>query len=282
MSRRAFQERYLSFLLLTMAWSWGFLSIAIFAQGNGWQGVVMPCRLLAGVGPTFATIVMLLSGSTADRSDFLRRLTGFDTIRAKWLALILLIVPALTLCSIAIDIAAGGSGGELEPGLMGSLSSPFSLAGFLVFTLLFGPVPEEIGWRGYGVWKAQQVRSPVVTGAIIGFAWMAWHIPLFFIDGTYQAGLGLGTARSFGYLLAILFQSFIMVWIYNNTSGSVPAAVLFHFMVNLVGEVVSLGLMADLTLATLWGVVALLVILRYRLAGVEKEAGHDQRVKAVR
>ena len=266
--RNTVRERYFTFLAIALAWSWGFLFLAIMAQANGWEGLVAPCRLLAGVGPLLAAMVMLLLGPKEDRSDYLGRLTDVSKVRPKWLAFILLIVPAITVSSIIIDMVAGCSGGRLEEGFSDALASPMSFAGFLAFSLFFGPVPEEMGWGGYGVWKAQLAHTPVATGTIIGMAWMVWHVPLFFIVGTYQEGLGFGTIESLEYLLMIFFQALIMVWIFNNTSGSIPAAVLFHFMVNLVGEMVSLSGPSDMVMATLWGILALTVLLRYRLEKV--------------
>jgi membrane protease YdiL (CAAX protease family) len=200
-------------------------------------------------------------------------LKGIGPIDKKWLAVIILTVPALTACSMLIDIASGGSGGDLEQGFLDSASAPLALIGFLVFIMLFGPLPEELGWRGYGVWKTQLVHDPAITGLIIGVVWVLWHLPLFFIDGTYQEGLVLGSIRSIDYLAVIFFQALIMVWIYNNTSGSIPAAILFHFMVNLVGEIISLTDVADIALATLWGVFAIAVLFRYRLGTVSTGSG---------
>lgn len=261
-------KQYLAFLAISLSWSIGLLAAAILAQSLDEDGLVTPLRLLAGIGPLLAAVLLLSFGPSKDRADYLRRLTEIKGIRKSWLAFILIIVPVLTAGSIILDMISGGSGGELEQTFMETLSTPFSIFSFIIFILFFGPLPEELGWRGYGVWKAQLVHSPAYTGAIIGIAWMVWHLPLFFIDGTYQEALGLGTPRSIDYLAVIFFQSLIMVWIYNNTSGSIPAAILFHFMVNLVGEMISLTTVSDIILTLLWGVLAITVLLKFRLGGV--------------
>jgi membrane protease YdiL (CAAX protease family) len=40
---------------------------------------------------------------------------------------------------------------------------------FLVSTLLFGPLPEEIGWRGYGLESFQTKYSALQSSLIVVF-----------------------------------------------------------------------------------------------------------------
>lgn len=56
---------------------------------------------------------------------------------------------------------------------------------FAGFVLVLGPVPEEIGWRGYALDRLQNRWSAL--GASLGprRGWAAWHIPLFFMEGVY-------------------------------------------------------------------------------------------------
>ena len=52
---------------------------------------------------------------------------------------------------------------------------------------------EELGWRGYVLDRLQEKRSALVSSLILGVVWSLWHLPLFFVQGSYQAGLGVGT-----------------------------------------------------------------------------------------
>jgi membrane protease YdiL (CAAX protease family) len=56
------------------------------------------------------------------------------------------------------------------------------------------------------------------------------------------------------------FQSILMTWIYNNTGRSTLAAILFHFMVNFIGELFLLGAGADFYQIIVWALAALVVI----------------------
>jgi len=90
-------------------------------------------------------------------------------------------------------------------------------------------------------------------------------VPLFFIEGTWQAEqVGLGTQRFWFYLIAIVVESVLYTWIYNNTSRSTLSAILFHFVGNAFGEMFALseqaevynfviGILAVIGVVTIWG-----------------------------
>jgi hypothetical protein len=99
--------------------------------------------------------------------------------------------------------------------------------------------------------------------------WTIWHIPLFGIAGTYQQGLGVGTQAFWLYLLDKVPQSVLMTWIYNNTQRSTQSAVLFHTMVNLVGELFELEPRAEVFYIALWYIVAGLVAALWGARDVE-------------
>jgi hypothetical protein len=65
----------------------------------------------------------------------------------------------------------------------------------------------------------------------------------------YSAQRGFANAR--------FRQSVLMTWIYNNNRQSTLSAILFHFMVNLVGELLGLTLRAEALYILLWIIVAI-------------------------
>jgi membrane protease YdiL (CAAX protease family) len=101
---------------------------------------------------------------------------------------------------------------------------------FILFTIAAG-IGEEFGWRGFLLPRLQTRRSALVSSLIIGVMWAIWHIPLFFIQGTFQHEL----QSQAGLLPAFLaYSSFVIVssvwftWIFNNTRGSVLLAAVMH------------------------------------------------------
>jgi hypothetical protein len=76
--------------------------------------------------------------------------------------------------------------------------------------------------------------SAAISACIIGVIEGAWHLPLAFIPGL---------VRWEGRALILFFIFWIPVsitetWIFNNTNGSVLAAVLFHAMGNTASDIV--------------------------------------------
>jgi membrane protease YdiL (CAAX protease family) len=66
----------------------------------------------------------------------------------------------------------------------------------------------------------------LVASLAVGLVWSMWHLPLYFIEGTFQRGLGFE-----GFWLvsaAIVVQSVIYAWIYVGTGHSIFAVVVFH------------------------------------------------------
>lgn len=69
----------------------------------------------------------------------------------------------------------------------------------------------------------------------LGSVWAAWHVPLFFVPGSFQAALGLGSLRSWIFLASMVPLSVLMTWVYNNTDRSTLSAVLIHYSGNVCG-----------------------------------------------
>jgi membrane protease YdiL (CAAX protease family) len=126
--------------------------------------------------------------------------------------------------------------------------------------LFFGPLPEELGWRGYALDLLQARYSALVSSLILGAVWALWHLPLFLILGTYQHGLGIGSHSFWIFLITIVFQSILLTWIYNHNRRSTLSAVLFHFMVNYSGELFALTDRAEIYQSVLWAVFVIAVV----------------------
>jgi len=98
-----------------------------------------------------------------------------------------------------------------------------------------------VGWSGYALDGLQSRWSAVTASLIIGVVWATWHLPLFFMAGTFQSEqIGFATANFWWYMLPTLPISILDTWIYNNANRSTLAAALLHFMVNLSGELFGL------------------------------------------
>ena len=135
----------------------------------------------------------------------------------------------------------------------------------------FGPMGEELGWRGYALPRLQSHYSAVTSSLIIGVAWCFWHTPLFWAPaGTTISGHEITLMAVAKYLAYLCGFSVLHTWVFNNSSGSALLPVALHTSSN---AVVPLLLFPDrdrdasltlewLALVPLW-VVALALIAFY-------------------
>ncbi len=261
-----------SFFAIAVGFSWLFLIPAILIGKEADTPPVAQLRYVAGVGPLIAAVLLIyLTGNKKERNDFWRRAIDFKRIGAKWYAVFFLLVPGLTGIGVLVDIISGGEGGHWATDAP-SLSDPLALLSFALFVLIFGPVPEELGWRGYALDRLQAKWSALISSLLLGSIWALWHVPLFFIEGTYQHGLGIFSLSFWLLLIGMIPQSIIMTWVYNNNRRSTLSAVLIHFMINFVGELFDLTRLAELYYILSWIVAAVVVILFWGPKSLKREA----------
>jgi len=79
---------------------------------------------------------------------------------------------------------------------------------------------EELGWTGFAIPRLRLRFGVLGTGAIAGFFWGAWHIPIIAL----QSGTLGATIFSFGLLPAFRV---VMVWVYDR-SRSLLLAMIMH------------------------------------------------------
>ena len=101
---------------------------------------------------------------------------------------------------------------------------------FILYTIAAG-IGEEFGWRGFLLPRLQTHHNALVSSLIIGVMWAIWHIPMYFIRGTFQHEMQSqgGLLPAFlGYSLFVIVSSIWFTWIFNNTRGSVLLAAVMH------------------------------------------------------
>ena len=225
------------FLAFSHGWTWLFWGLVVVWGVDLWASTgALALFAVGGLGLPIGGVVM--TGWVAGRDglrDLGRRLVRPGRASGGWWAVVLFLYPA-------IKLAAGGLAV-----LLGAADTPFRLAEaaervvrpvdltlYLGFVLLLGPLPEEIGWRGYLLDRLQLRFSALGASLLLGAAWFAWHGPLFFVTGYYARAGGAPDSLQFGVM--ILLGAVLYTWIYNHTGRSVLAAILFHFSGNVSGE----------------------------------------------
>jgi membrane protease YdiL (CAAX protease family) len=234
------------FLASTLGLTWAFLLLAAGLQQVIPEWGIIALRYLGGLTPLAVAIGLVYRRHERPfQRDFWRRMVDYRRIGVVWFGVIFLYTPLKSMLAAAIDALLGGQGIEPET-LTLLIERPALIAPVLFFWLIFGPVPEEPGWRGYALDGLQNRWGALWASLIVGAAWAVWHLPLFVIEGTWQAEtVGLGTQRFWLYLFTMLVESILYTWIYTNTNRSTLSAILFHFMGNAFGELFALSERAE-------------------------------------
>lgn len=235
----------------TVLWTWLFLGAAVLT-GRPWLAFPTALLTLTGfLGPVIVPSLLIGLGYWPEPlGTFWHRCLDPRTLPPRWYAvatgLVLVVVGAPALLSPAVSLQA--------------VEAPLA---FLVVGAVAGAV-EEPGWRGYGL-TALQERMPVLVAAlVVGVFWMLWHLPLFWLEGTYQSGLGVGTPRFWGFQATVLISSPIYAWLYNASGRVVFSVVWFHALSNVAAETLVVGSDVSLEVATGAAVSLILVVFGWR------------------
>jgi len=276
-----------SYFLIAFVFSWLMFLPALLT----YYGVMSLSDQLVGYlaiaglfGPILSGFVM--SAATeggAGVGDLLRRIVLWR-VGLGWYLFVLFGLPAVMVLGTII-----------RPGALASFdisTLPFTLSYLIAFVSMFfigGPLLEEPGWTGFAQPRLQLLHGPLVGGLILGILWALWHLPGFLIPSQNLQDIPpRGTVLEFVvFALALVGLRFIIMWVVNNTRGSVLMAILTHASWNTFYSAALIGLFParsvlgsylNLTIAACALALVLVAITRGRL-GYRPEASEAPRVR---
>jgi uncharacterized protein len=228
-----------TFFPLALGWTFAFWAVPAAAGWSVWSLPGAAFLYAGGAGVPLAAL--WLSWRDRRLGALARSVLDPRPVPLRWWLFALLFFPL-------VHVAAGMTTSLFVGGhvlLLGDAADlPMAgLLGFAAFILLLGPLPEEIGWRGYALPALLRRRGPIAATLLLAGAWCLWHVPLFFMTD-YYARFG-GPPDPLRFFLDIFAISFFYTWLFLRTGGSVLAAILFHFMGNFTGELLGLLPAAD-------------------------------------
>lgn len=224
------------FYITTFAITWLFWALAIMFNEGTSLYLFMFLGLIAPASVAIATV--LSSKNAALKQDLKRKLISFYRLKPLNIVLAVVVFAAIVVVSIIVSVAFGGSLSQL------SFTDDFSFSiggASALLTILLASVIEEVGWRGYGEDSVAAYHSWFTESIIFGIVWACWHLPLFWIPGTYQCGLReMGFGYMLNFLLSIVPLGFITTWVYVKNNRSMLASIIFHLFVNTMQEKIAM------------------------------------------
>lgn len=266
-----YRYRPLRFYVTCFAVTWIFWILAAVISKSPNDNGISSLLMLAGLTApaVIAVITVLTSGDRALKTDFKRKLTGFYRIRPRSILAAVVGFMAIVVFSILLSLLAGQSLEQF------SFTEDFSFSvngTSALLTILLAAVIEEVGWRGYGEDSVASCFSWFTESIIFGFVWALWHLPLFWIEGTYHYGLKeLGILYVLNFLISVNPLGFLTTWVYVKNNRSMLACIIFHLFVNTMQEKIAMTPQTKCVETIVVFIAAAVVVLTNREMFFEKE-----------
>ena len=266
-----YQYRPLRFYATCFSITWAFwIAAAIRSRAENDNGVSMVLMLFGLMAPAVTAIVTVrTSDSRALKLDLRRKLVGF--YRIKPLSILAAIAGFVGI--VALTILLSTLFGQSLDQFAFTEDFSFSIGGTsALLTILLAAVIEEVGWRGYGEDSVAFYFSWFTESIIFGFVWASWHLPLFWIEGTYHYGLReLGVGYMLNFLISVVPMGFLTTWVYVKNNRSMLACIIFHLFVNTMQEKIAMTPQTKCVETIVVTLAAVLVVATNREMFFEKE-----------
>ena len=233
-------ERYtyrpFRFYITVFAVTWFFWLIAILCKESPLLFLFMFLGLVTPA--VVAVVTVFTSKNKALKQDFKRKIVGFYRIKPRYIILAVCLFAIVVAASIGTSVLFGGSVKQFS--FTDDFS--FSIGGTsALLTILLASSIEELGWRGYGEDAVGAYCNWFKESIIFGVIWSCWHIPLFWVPGTYQYGLKeMGIIYVLNFLLSVIPLDFLQTWVYVKNNRSMLATIIFHIFINIMQEKINM------------------------------------------
>jgi uncharacterized protein len=218
------------FFGLTYGFSWA-IWVPYALYGNVVDRPIPPLIAACSVPSLVGILLTHLTLNNGDRADFWKRVVSFKLIGLSWFIVIIGLFPLLLVLGLLTNKLFGGTFPPFQEAER-TLFRPTALILYIAGNIIGGPLGEELGWRGFALDRLQTKWNALTASLVLGIVWAAWHLPLFFIKGTPQHSIGLGTLLFWLWNVQVISFSVLIIWIYNNTHRSILSAIFMHFMLN--------------------------------------------------
>jgi membrane protease YdiL (CAAX protease family) len=113
-----------------------------------------------------------------------------------------------------------------------------------LLALPFGPLGEELGWRGFALPRLLHRFGAVKASLLLGGIWTLWHLPMMLWSpgASLPSFMTLSLTSVAIYAVQIIAITFMMTVLFLKTKGSVLLAICAHLAFNTAEAVLFGGL----------------------------------------
>lgn len=219
--------------------------------------------LIGAWGPTISALIVTAGIAGREGLRDLVRRCFIWRLAAGWHLAAWLLPPLIMAGGLLLFLVLGNEVGPFAPGRWSIVLL------MLVINVLWGPLGEELGWRGFMLPRMEQNYGALKSSLFIGVMWALWHLPLFWAPmGTTVSGTAVTLWAVTKYLVYVMGLSVVFTWLFNNTGGSILLVIVLHLTVN--ADLVTpffpqfnagdIRLIRELSTIPLWGVAAVLIV----------------------
>ncbi len=227
----------ISFVVINYLITWIFLYPSYKLIINAEEETFPPLALIGLIGaygPTIAAIIVeKITVGNRGIKELLKKLLVWK-VHIKWYLFVFFVPVLLYAVAVLTSKLFGYQLGQIN--LKDGLNSSFL---FILIALPFGPMGEELGWRGFFLPRLLQKYSIWKSSIIIGFVWTIWHLASFSYPGAAIPSIfEVNLWTLFLYLLTIIGESLLFTYLFLKTKFSVLIAILFHAVFNASSNIV--------------------------------------------
>jgi membrane protease YdiL (CAAX protease family) len=171
------RHQVVSFYILTYALTWLAMFPATLLYLQGKISTTQDALLFVLLG-SYAPMVsaILLTAVIEGRAGVVTLLKKL----VKWRVNIVWYLVAIYGPLVVAGIAYFGLGGANASANLSKFPQAFLLVPVnMAVNIWFGPLGEELGWRGYALPRLLTRHTALTASVIIGVLWSFWHLPLY-------------------------------------------------------------------------------------------------------
>lgn len=253
------------FFAIVFAVTWGcWFTAAYISKNTASESIVLALMILGLFTPAVISLIFVLrSKSTALKKDYKNKIIGFYKINFKNVLLAIITFFLGIVGAILISTLFDGSINQL------ALSDGFSFSAggaSALLTIILASSFEEFGWRGYAEDSIANYNSWFKESLLFGVLWSLWHLPLIFIEGTYQYNiLQMNPLYAINFFVSVIPLGFFMTWVYVANKRSLFACIIVHFSINFMQEQIAM------TQATKCIQTGMLIVIAFLVVSLNKE-----------